>query len=55
MAKCSFCNGEVEVGCGVMFVTNEGKIMHFCSSKCRKAFKHGRGSKKLGWTTKKKK
>lgn len=41
-------------GTGIIFVTLDGKILRFCSRKCRVAYKLGR-SKKLGWIRKKKK
>ncbi len=55
MPRCSFCSKDIEHGKGIMFVTAEGKIFHFCSRKCRKAFYIGRNRKKLGWVKKKKK
>ena len=36
MAKCSFCGDTLEQGTGIMFVKNDGKILYFCSSKCKK-------------------
>ena len=54
MAKCSFCQREIEPGKGIIFVTVTGKIYRFCSRKCRVAFKLRR-SKKLGWIRKTKK
>ena len=51
MAKCWFCEKQVDTGSGIIFVTIEGKIMNFCSSKCRKAFKHGRNKRKLKWAS----
>lgn len=36
MAKCSFCGEGIELGTGVMFVKKDGKVLHFCSSKCEK-------------------
>ncbi|UZE94011.1 MAG: 50S ribosomal protein L24e [Candidatus Pacearchaeota archaeon] len=55
MAKCTFCSQDIEPGKGIMFVTAEGKILHFCSGKCRKAHKLGRNKKRLGWIRKRKK
>ena len=55
MAKCSFCSREVDQGRGIMFVTAEGKIINFCSRKCRKAWHMNRSPRKLGWVRKKKK
>jgi large subunit ribosomal protein L24e len=51
MSKCSFCNNTLEPGTGVMYVTKVGKILYFCSSKCRKNMLIlGRDPKKLKWT-----
>ena len=36
MARCSFCNCEIEKGTGKIFVKKEGKIVRFCSTKCEK-------------------
>lgn len=41
-------------GTGLMFVENSGRILHFCSSKCRKNMKHDRDPNKLLWITKRK-
>ena len=56
MAKCSFCSEEIEKGTGKMFVRNDGKLFHFCSSKCSKnMLKLKRKPAKVKWVTKKKK
>ncbi|MCQ8892403.1 MAG: 50S ribosomal protein L24e [Candidatus Methanosuratincola sp.] len=34
--KCSFCSHEIPAGTGLMYVKNDGTILRFCSSKCRK-------------------
>ncbi|MBW2992292.1 50S ribosomal protein L24e [Candidatus Woesearchaeota archaeon] len=34
MAKCSFCGDSIEKGTGKIFVKKDGKILHFCSTKC---------------------
>ncbi|MBC7127968.1 MAG: 50S ribosomal protein L24e [Candidatus Methanosuratincola petrocarbonis] len=34
--KCSFCSQEIPAGTGLMYVKNDGTILRFCSSKCRK-------------------
>jgi large subunit ribosomal protein L24e len=47
---CSFCEGEIEPGCGKKYVKKDGSIMHFCSSKCEKNFKLGRVGRRLRWT-----
>jgi len=52
-AKCSFCGREIEPGTGIMYVKNDGSILWFCSSKCRKNYlKLRRNPKKLKWTLK---
>ncbi|MFA6072699.1 MAG: 50S ribosomal protein L24e [Candidatus Woesearchaeota archaeon] len=51
MIKCDFCNYEIERGTGKMYVKNDGKIFHFCSSKCEKnQLKLGRKPRKTKWT-----
>lgn len=52
MVGCSFCSKQMKPGRGITFVTIDSKILHFCSSKCRKNFKLGRKKKK--WATKEK-
>lgn len=34
--KCSFCSKDMTVGTGMMYIKNDGTILRFCSSKCRK-------------------
>lgn len=54
--KCSFCGKEVMPGTGIMYVRNDGTVLWFCSSKCRKnMLKLGRDPRKLKWTSKYKK
>ncbi|PSN86814.1 50S ribosomal protein L24 [Candidatus Marsarchaeota G2 archaeon ECH_B_SAG-F08] len=39
MAKyydCSFCGNRIEPGTGLVYVKNDGSILRFCSSKCKK-------------------
>ncbi len=51
MSKCSFCNKAIEPGTGTIFVTKVGKLLYFCSSKCRKNLnKLGRNPVKIKWT-----
>jgi len=52
MPKCSVCKTNYELPDGLTFVHVDGRILHFCSSKCRKNYKMGR--KKLKWVTKQK-
>ncbi|MEE8400686.1 MAG: 50S ribosomal protein L24e [Candidatus Hydrothermarchaeaceae archaeon] len=34
--RCSFCRGDIEPGCGKMFVKKDGTVLNFCSRKCEK-------------------
>jgi len=54
MPKCSFCQLQYPIHKGMTFVEVSGKILHFCSSKCRKNWKLGRDAKKVKWVTKQK-
>jgi large subunit ribosomal protein L24e len=48
--KCSFCGGQIEPGTGLLFVRNDGALLWFCSSKCRKnALKLKRNPRKVKW------
>ncbi|MGD8545372.1 MAG: 50S ribosomal protein L24e [Candidatus Bathyarchaeota archaeon] len=50
--KCSFCGNEFPPGTGMMYVKDDGSVLWFCSSKCRKSsLKLRRDSRKLKWTT----
>ena len=53
--KCSFCNREIEKGCGVMFAKNDGRIFYFDSAKCEKNMRLGREPARTGWVRKTKK
>jgi large subunit ribosomal protein L24e len=49
--KCSFCGSPIRFGTGMMYVKNDGVILNFCSSKCRKSMtKLHRDPRKLKWT-----
>jgi large subunit ribosomal protein L24e len=52
MPRCSFCKQNYEWPYGLTYVLNDGTILYFCSSKCRKNFKLGRDNKKVKWITK---
>jgi large subunit ribosomal protein L24e len=53
MAKCSFCNKEIEAGTGSIFVQKTGKTLNFCSSKCKKnMLKLKRNPRKVKWVVK---
>jgi large subunit ribosomal protein L24e len=48
---CSFCGHEFEQSIGQMYIKNDGTVLWFCSSKCRKnSLKLGRDPRKLKWT-----
>ncbi|MCJ7771078.1 50S ribosomal protein L24e [Candidatus Bathyarchaeota archaeon] len=48
---CSFCNREIPVGSGIMYIRNDGTVLRFCSSKCRKALlERSVDARKLKWT-----
>jgi len=54
MAKCSYCSELIKHGQGFMLALNDGRVLHFCSSKCHKNRNLGRKSKEQKWITKKK-
>ena len=48
---CSFCGRDFPFGTGLMYVKNDGSLLYFCSSKCRRSsVKLGRDARKLRWT-----
>jgi len=52
MPKCSFCQKSYEFPRGLTYVLNDGTVLHFCSSKCRKNHALKRKSHKVGWVRK---
>lgn len=52
MVRCTYCSRQIIQGRGIIYVENSGKIINFCSSKCRKNLNLGREAKKLKWTEK---
>ncbi|MDH5461888.1 MAG: 50S ribosomal protein L24e [Candidatus Bathyarchaeota archaeon] len=49
--QCSFCGHAFPSGAGIMYVRNDGTILWFCSSKCRKSSVNlKRDSRKIRWT-----
>ena len=52
--KCIFCSKAQEPGIGIIKAMNDGRIIYFCSSKCRKNYYLGRSPKKLKWAREKK-
>ena len=50
---CSFCDRLVVKGSGTMVAKNDGTVLWFCSSKCKKnALVLKRDPRKLKWTKK---
>ena len=54
MPKCSFCGNDYEIPRGLTLVLDNGDILYFCSSKCRKNHNLGRRGEKVNWVRKKK-
>ena len=52
--NCSYCKKDMAPGFGSQLVLKDGKIVRFCSNKCRKNYKIGRDPKNLKWITKEK-
>lgn len=51
MAKCIFCGVEQDDFKGVFLIKNDGNVVYYCSSKCRKNHtKLKRDKRKLKWT-----
>lgn len=49
--ECSFCGGEVLPGTGSIYIRRDGRILRFCSSKCRKSMINlKRDPRKFKWT-----
>ena len=49
--RCSFCGDEFPAGTGIMYVLNDGTVLWYCSSKCRKSSVNmRRDSRRLKWT-----
>jgi len=49
-STCSFCGKSYEIGTGIQTAKNDGNIIYFCSSKCRKNFGLGRSAIHTRWT-----
>lgn len=47
--RCVFCSKPQEPGIGTIFAYNDGRVIYFCSSKCRRNFKLKRNPKKIKW------
>jgi len=51
MPRCSFCKKNYEFPKGLTLILNNGDVLHFCSSKCRKNYLMlKRDPRKLKWT-----
>jgi len=55
MVKCFFCGENIQQGRGIMFVEVSGRVLNFCSKKCRINLRMKRDPKKVLWIKKKKK
>jgi large subunit ribosomal protein L24e len=50
--KCSFCGKSFPPATGMMYIRNDGTILYFCSTRCRKnVLVYKRDPRKLKWTT----
>lgn len=47
---CDFSGEEIEPGTGIMYVRNDGTVLHFKDSKCEKNYFMGREARALEWT-----
>ena len=47
---CDFCGTDIEPGTGTMFVFVDGRVDHYCSSKCEKNADLGRVPREVEWT-----
>jgi len=53
MPRCSFCKKNYEFPRGLSLILNDGNILYFCSSKCKKnQLKLKRDNKKVNWIRK---
>ena len=51
MKKCSFCGYDIEPGTGTNYIRADGKVIYFCSKKCRiHMLKLGHRPTKIRWT-----
>ena len=47
---CDNTDKEIEPGTGIMYVRNDGTVLHFVDSKAEKNYKLGREPRDLEWT-----
>lgn len=51
--NCSYCGRTLRLGIGTMLIKNDGTILYFCSSKCKKNMLGlRRDARKFKWTAK---
>jgi large subunit ribosomal protein L24e len=50
--RCVFCNKLQQPGQGIIFVYSDGRVVYFCSSKCRRNYRMKRDPKKIKWAQK---
>jgi len=55
MVKCSFCGRTIMQSRIRIFVDAAGRVLNFCSGKCRKNLLLGRDAKRVKWVQKKEK
>ncbi|MCU4740273.1 50S ribosomal protein L24e [Halobacteria archaeon AArc-m2/3/4] len=48
---CDYTGEDIEPGTGIMYVRNDGTVLHFVDSKAEKNYKLGREPRDLEWTT----
>ncbi|SEH15407.1 large subunit ribosomal protein L24e [Natronorubrum sediminis] len=47
---CDYTGEDIEPGTGIMYVRNDGTVLHFVDSKAEKNYKLGREPRDLEWT-----
>jgi large subunit ribosomal protein L24e len=51
MTNCSFCDGPISKGTGMIYVKKDGTLYWFCGSKCRKnSMSLSREGRRQKWT-----
>ena len=48
---CDYTGEDIEPGTGIMYVANDGTILHFVDSKAEKNYLMGREARDLEWTS----
>jgi large subunit ribosomal protein L24e len=51
--KCVFCGKPQQPGIGTILAYNDGRVVYFCSSKCRRNYKLRRDPKRIKWARQK--